>query len=118
MKDGQENLEDRPEVVGEQGASRTRMRTKEVLTEAVDRVGQGKLGVDEPPISMPAYPGLLGLWDYAQNARKALLVSLDKAVVIAEDEARVTTTAGTNPSLAISRRASSRRSREAPQSNT
>jgi mitofusin len=96
MKDGQENLEDGLEVVEEQGASRTRMRTKEVLTNAIDRVGQGKLGVDEPAISMPAYPGLLGLWEYAKDVRKALLASLDKAVVIAEDEARVTTTAGVN----------------------
>ncbi|KIM91371.1 hypothetical protein PILCRDRAFT_810643 [Piloderma croceum F 1598] len=96
MKDGQEHLEDGLEVVEEQGASRTRMRTKEVLTDAVDRVGQGILGVDEPSISMPAYPGLLGLWDYAKDVRKALLASLDKAVVIAEDEARVTTTAGVN----------------------
>jgi mitofusin len=96
MKDGRENLEDGLEVVEEQGASRTRMRTKEVLTNALDRIGQGKLGVDKPAISMPVYPGLLGLWDYAKDVRKALLASLDTAVVMAEDEARVTTTAGVN----------------------
>jgi mitofusin len=43
---------------------------------------------------MPSYPGLLNLWDYARDVRKALLTSLDVAVKLAEDEARVITTAG------------------------
>lgn len=94
MKRGRENLEDGLEVVEENGASRTRMRTKELLTDALDRVGQGKLGVDQATISMPSYPGLLGLWDYAKDVRKALLASLDNAVVLAEDEARMATSTG------------------------
>ena len=96
MKDGRENLEDGLEVIEEQGANRTRMRTKELLTNALDRIGQGRLGVDEAIISMPSYPGLLGLWDYAKDVRKAFLASLDTAVAIAENEARVITTTGVN----------------------
>ncbi|KZP26345.1 hypothetical protein FIBSPDRAFT_1040888 [Athelia psychrophila] len=94
MKYGKDVLEDGLESVEEQGASRARMRTKEMLTNALDRVGQGKLGVDEGTLSMPSYPGLLGLWDYAKDVRMALLASLDKAVLLAENEARVTTCAG------------------------
>jgi mitofusin len=94
MKDGRENLEDGLEAVEEQGANTTRMRTKVALNNALDRVGQGRLGVDEANLSMPSYPGLLGLWDYAKDVRKALLASLDAAVAMAEDEARVTTTSG------------------------
>lgn len=96
MKDGREVLEDGLETVEELGASRTRMRTKEVLNDALDRVSQGKLGVDNASLSMPAYPGLLGLWDYVKDVRKALVASLDSAVALAEDEARVTTSTGVN----------------------
>ncbi|RPD54674.1 hypothetical protein L226DRAFT_535823 [Lentinus tigrinus ALCF2SS1-7] len=92
MKNGREALEESLESVEENGASRTRMRTKELLTDAVERVGQGKLGVDSPSVPLPSYPGLLGIWDYAREVRQALLSSLDVAVKLAEDEARVVTT--------------------------
>jgi len=80
--------------VEENGASRTRMRTKELLMGALDRVGAGKLGVSRPELSLPSYPGFFGLWDYAKDVRRALLVSLDAAVEVAEDEARVTANDG------------------------
>lgn len=96
MKNGRDVLEESLENVEEAGASRTRMRTKELLTSALDRVGSGKLGVDSPTLRLPSYPGFLGLWDYAKDVRKALLTSLDLAVKLAEDEARVTTTEGVN----------------------
>ena len=94
MKDGRDALEDGLESIEELGASRARMRTKEVLNNALDRVSQGKLGVDNASLSMPVYPGLLGLWDYVKDVRKALVASLDNAVALAEDEARVTTSTG------------------------
>ena len=72
------------------------MRTKELLTDAVERVGQGKLGVDAPSVSLPSYPGFFGIWDYAREVRRALLASLDAAVKLAEDEARVVTTEAVN----------------------
>ncbi|KAI8986264.1 hypothetical protein BD414DRAFT_488164 [Trametes punicea] len=96
MKNGQEILEETLESVEDHGASRTRMRTKEILTDAVERVGQGKLGVDLPSITLPSYPGLLGIWDYVREVRRTLLLSLDAAVKLAEDEARVVTTEAVN----------------------
>lgn len=96
MKQSREALEENLEAVEENGASRTRLRTKELLTDAVERVGQGKLGVDAPNVPLPSYPGLVGLWDYAREVRHALLASLDAAVKLAEIEARVVTTEGVN----------------------
>ena len=94
MKNGRDVLEESLEGVEENGASRTRMCTKELLMGALDRVGAGKLGVDRANFRLPSYPGFFGIWDYTRDVRKALLTSLDIAVKIAEDEARVTTTEG------------------------
>lgn len=96
MKNGREALEESLESVEDAGASRTRMRTKEVLTGALDRVGSGKLGVEAPNLRLPTYPGFFGIWDYARDVRKVLLASLDIAVKLAESEARVTTSEGVN----------------------
>ncbi|KAJ3476663.1 hypothetical protein NLI96_g11008 [Meripilus lineatus] len=67
---------------------------EEILNLALDRVGQGKPGVEKSLISLPSYPGLLGIWDYAQEVRKTLLASIDIAVKLAEEEARITTSGG------------------------
>ncbi|OBZ71525.1 Transmembrane GTPase fzo1 [Grifola frondosa] len=96
MTNGRETLEESLESVEELGASRTSMRTKELLADALERVGLGKLGVDKSSVSMPSYPGLLGIWDYARDVRRALLASLDAAVKLAEDEARIATTNAVN----------------------
>lgn len=93
MKSGRESLEDALETVEENGASATANGTKAILSGALERVGHGKPGVDAA-ISLPRFPGFLGIWDYARDVRKALLASLDAAVKLAEDEARLTTTAG------------------------
>ncbi|KIO02785.1 hypothetical protein M404DRAFT_147339 [Pisolithus tinctorius Marx 270] len=93
MKNSRDALEDALERVEETGASRTHERTKAVLSTALDRVGQGRPGVDHC-VSLPAYRGLLRIWDYARDVRRALLVSLDAAVKLAEEEARTTTKAG------------------------
>lgn len=94
MKSSKEVLEESLEHVEEEGATRTRMRTKEILLTALDRVGDGKLGVDKTVLRMPAYPGLFGLWEYAKEVRRTLLTSLDFAVMLAEDEARTATSEG------------------------
>jgi mitofusin len=94
MRSGREGLEDGLEAVEEEGAGTARSRTKTSLEEALERVAQGKLGIDKSILQMPSYPGLLGIWNYAQEVRKVLLTSLDLAVKAAEDEARVTTTLG------------------------
>ncbi|KAH0832136.1 hypothetical protein J3R83DRAFT_13045 [Lanmaoa asiatica] len=92
MKSERENLEDALEIVEENGASTTANRTRAILSGALERVGRGQPGVDVA-ISLPRFPGFLGIWDYARDVRKALLASLDAAVKLAEDEARLTTTA-------------------------
>jgi mitofusin 2 len=96
MKNGREVLEESLESLEEEGANSASSKSKAMLSDALERVGQGMLGVDHPPVAMPSYPGVLGVWDYARDVRKALLASLDAAVKVAEDEARVTTSDGVN----------------------
>ncbi|TFK48738.1 hypothetical protein OE88DRAFT_1634157 [Heliocybe sulcata] len=94
MKNGRDVLEDSLESVEEEGATKASSTTKQVLSTALDRVGEGLPGVEKASVEMPSYPGLLGIWDYAQDVRRALLASLDLAVKLAENEARVITTSG------------------------
>ncbi|KAG6335614.1 hypothetical protein ID866_3471 [Astraeus odoratus] len=93
MKNNRDVLEDSLEVVEEESALKASERTKAILATALDRIAQGRPDVDHC-INLPAYSGLLGIWEYARNVRKALLASLDVAVKMAEDEARIVTTAG------------------------
>ena len=94
MKSGRDALEESLESVEEAGAGEASSRTKAVLNDALERVGQGKLGVEKPLTPMPSYPGLLRIFDYARDVRRTLLASLDAAVMLAEDEARLVTTRG------------------------
>ena len=94
MKSGRDALEESLESVEEAGAGEASSRTKAVLNDALERVGQGKLGVEKSSASMPSYPGLLRIFDYAKDVRRTLLASLDAAVILAEDEARLITTRG------------------------
>jgi mitofusin len=99
MKNSREALEEALEAVEEQGAGSASNKTRRMLTEALDRVGQGLPGVAQ--VQMPSYPGLLNLWDYARDVRKALITSLDMAIKLAEDEARVITSAGVQEVLTL-----------------
>ena len=101
MKSSREVLEDALEAVEEQGARSASSKTQRILSNALDRIGQGLPGVELSSVLMPSYPGLLNLWDYARDVRKALLTSLDVAVKHAEDEARVITTAGVQQVLVL-----------------
>lgn len=94
MKQGRETLEDTLGSIEETEANRVRLRTKDVLNDALERIGQGKLGVDERKVAlrMPSYDGLLSLWNYACEVRRTLLASMDLAVKLAEEEARTATT--------------------------
>ncbi|KAI0076755.1 hypothetical protein K474DRAFT_1662629 [Panus rudis PR-1116 ss-1] len=94
MKNSRETLEDSLENVEETGATRSQVRTKEILNDALTRVGQGLLGVETSGLSLPSYPGFLGIWDYAREVRRTLLASIDIAVKLAENEARVITSNG------------------------
>lgn len=88
LEDGLENLED-------DGASKAQSRTRELLNEALDRVGQGRLA-DDSATDLPPYPGLFGVIEWAKEVKKSLLASLDLKVKMAEDEARLTTANGVN----------------------
>ena len=94
LKHGREALEDALEAVEESGAGEASACTKKLLNDALERVGQGQAGIDTHAVAMPSYPGLLGIWDYAREVRRALLASLDAAVSLAQDEARHITTKG------------------------
>lgn len=94
MKSGRDSLEDDIETAEETGTCKASTRARSILNDALERVGQGKLGVENATIALPSYPGIFGVWDYARDVRKALLASLDSAVKSAEDEARVITSAG------------------------
>lgn len=78
----------------EDHASLASSKTKSILVDALNRVSQGHLGVSNPPIPLPSYPGILGIWDYAREVRKALLASIDAAVKLAEEDARLSTKMG------------------------
>lgn len=99
MTSNREVLEDALEAVEEHGACSASNETQRVLRDSLVRIGQGLPGVST--VKMPAYPGLLNLWDYVRDVRKAFLTSLDVAVKQAEDEARIITTAGVQQILAL-----------------
>lgn len=90
-KDGLDGgLEGEEDRVVELSASRSR----QAMTRGLERVGRGELAAPAPGLSMPTYPGLLGVWDYAHEIRNVLLASLDYAVSLAQDDARKITTEG------------------------
>jgi mitofusin 2 len=101
MKNSRDVLESALEAVEEQGARSASSKTQRILTDALDRIGQGLPAVQFSSTQMPPYPGLLNLWDYARDVRKALLASIDAAVKLAEDEARIITTGGVQQVLAL-----------------
>ena len=74
----------------EEGGTRTAVsNAKAKLTEALENVARGA-----PSVKLPTYPGVLGIWEWAGEVRRAMLSSLDLAVKFAEDDARVVTSNG------------------------
>ncbi|KXN82826.1 Transmembrane GTPase fzo1 [Leucoagaricus sp. SymC.cos] len=101
LKSSREELETSLENTEEDSTSLASNKTKAILVSALDRVGQGHLGVTNSPIPLPSYPGLMGIWKYTRGVRKALLASLDHAVKLAEDEARLITSEGVDKIRAL-----------------
>ncbi|KAJ7623341.1 hypothetical protein FB45DRAFT_797397 [Roridomyces roridus] len=91
MRSGRDKLEEGLETVEEDGVSAASAKATQVLVDALDQVGSGK---PSHGLRLPSYPGLLSIWDYARDVRRALLSSLDLAVKAAEDEARGITSTG------------------------
>ncbi|KAJ7115808.1 hypothetical protein C8R44DRAFT_832675 [Mycena epipterygia] len=91
MRSGRDKLEEGLEAVEEEGVGKASAKAKKVLFDALEQVGSGKpIG----GLSLPSYPGLFAVWDYARDVRRTLLESLDLSVKMAEDEARTITSAG------------------------
>jgi mitofusin len=87
MKAGQGELEDGLEAIEDAGARNASARAKDMLDAALTLVGQGKSAAGSK-VQMPSYPGLLGLWNYVHDVRRALLASVDAVVKQVEDETR------------------------------
>lgn len=106
MKRGRQDLEDGLDTEEDETAQAAHDHALEALELALERVGKGEVAVDSKQVNapssrqpkttpkLPSYPGLLHVWDYAANVRKALVHSLDLAVALAEDEARTLTANG------------------------
>jgi len=69
-------------------------QTKKDMEDALERIGRGELAVNHQGINMPLWTGVLGVWDYAVETKKALLLSLEHAVSLTEEAARRFTTEG------------------------
>ena len=81
---GREAADDGLEVIEEKGTRTATTNARAKLTEALENVARGT-----PAVKLPTYPGLLGIWEWAGEVRRTMLSSLDLAVKLAEDDARV-----------------------------
>ena len=106
MQKGREGLEDALEVKEDLTTRTSSEKAQDRIDRALDRVGRGEIGITAADLlanskvaslpRMPSYPGLLRIWDYARAVRAAFIESIDLAVKLAEDEARVLTADGVN----------------------
>jgi mitofusin len=94
MKASRDVLEQALETIEDEGVAQVSNSTKTIIVDALDRISQGLLAIPNAPVSLPTYPGILNIWDYAKDVRRAMLISLDAAIKSAEDEARVATARG------------------------
>lgn len=91
MRKGKESLESALGAEEESAIALTASQSKSAMECALDRVGQG-LPATAGTLELPPYPGLLAVWDYAQETRRVLLSSLESTIRLVEVEARQTTT--------------------------
>lgn len=102
LQKGREGLEDTLLSEEEKVTEKSSIRSKTALMTALERVGRGELAAPAPGVVMPAYPGVIGCWDYAKELRKAFLASLDFAINLAENDTRQVTAEGVERILEIS----------------
>jgi len=86
---GREAADEALETVEEEGTRTAISNAKAKLAEALESVARGT-----PAVKLPTYPGLLGIWGWASEVRRAMLSSLDLAVTLTEDDARAITSDG------------------------
>lgn len=99
MQKGRERFERTLEDIEDETVFRAGDRSKERLSGALAAVGRGELAPETgltAGLELPAYPGVLDLWDYARDVKLAFLRSLDEAVRLAEDDTRALTAVGVN----------------------
>ena len=86
---GREAADEVLEVIEERGTRTAVSNAKAKLTEALEDLARGA-----PSVKLPTYPGVLGIWEWVGEVRRAMLSSLDLAVKFTEDDARGTTSDG------------------------
>ncbi|ORY26265.1 hypothetical protein BCR39DRAFT_262274 [Naematelia encephala] len=101
MKKGKDGLDEKLVVAEEETVERAASRTKLGMERALERVARGELAAPAPGVALPSYPGLLGVWDYAYDVKRALLASIDFAISLAHDDARQITVGGVDRVIAI-----------------
>jgi mitofusin len=94
MRRGREGLEEGVVDEEEDVSNKASLVATRALSEGLSRVARGEPAITIPGKSMPSYPGVLGVWNYAQEVRHALLRSLDAAVLHVETEVKAITSEG------------------------
>ncbi|GAK67368.1 transmembrane GTPase fzo1 [Moesziomyces antarcticus] len=84
----QHKLESVVESEEDEAVTAVMQEAQRKLSSAIDLIGNGKPAVEA--VTLPAYPGLFNVWEYAQEVRHALTSSLELALRSVEDTARGT----------------------------
>jgi mitofusin len=85
-------VEEGIESIEDNGAKKAATWARHAIEDGLARVSQGELA--DSAMELPAYPGLLKVWDYAKEVRLVMLESVDAVIRACEDEARNITSAG------------------------
>ncbi|EJU03019.1 hypothetical protein DACRYDRAFT_21374 [Dacryopinax primogenitus] len=88
MLAGREDLDEALAGVEDSMSGEAGDKAKDRLEKALELVGKGQSAMPEI-VSMPRFPGMLQLWQYTREVKKALLQSIDEAVKAAESDARL-----------------------------
>ncbi|KAJ9119473.1 hypothetical protein QFC24_005706 [Naganishia onofrii] len=90
MQKGKDGLEERLDIEEEETGVEVRKVATDGVASALSAISHGRLPTTagQGKYSMPTYPGLLGVWDYAHEVRRVMLKSLEHAVVQLEEETK------------------------------
>lgn len=82
------HLEESLMATEDQHSARAEKLSKQAIADGLERIGRGELAVNQAGLVLPSYPGLLGVWDYVSEVRRAMVASIDVAISLIEQEAR------------------------------
>ncbi|KAJ9117622.1 hypothetical protein QFC22_004472 [Naganishia vaughanmartiniae] len=90
MQRGKDGLEERLDIEEEETGVEVRKVATDGVASALSAIARGQLPANaaQGRYSMPTYPGLLGVWDYAHEVRRVMLKSIEHAVVQLEEETK------------------------------